>query len=587
MPWPGFFSSCDDTACKPVNPHAPSPLSLAFSVGHFLVTFAVLATLAHRHLFPRLAAVHESHDGHDNLLPPHAPATLRQAHAEHGRKTLRRRAAALAFSATVALAAVLAELILCEVAGLVHPRARALGLAVVIPALLVLLVGVVPFLEIQSVVSGLGYRFQRTAKGNMPRLPWAVQLVAFAGWLALFWSLGLLVPRDTEPHAVAAAAARRRRSYWGGLAASKPVEEEEWEETGLTRACLERIGVVGILLMAMLSGFAAVSSPWHTLLSAAERKKRPITEADVARKEAGLDAAGEMLLTKRRRLQALERKSSTTRSRPAASSAGGGGGGGLVGKMLGAVRGVMSGDEAEMRALRVEIAGLETMQANLGAQLGVMRSKQAATARAGTRLGRCLAVPRWLFSFYCVYRVAATALTTVRRAYGYGYHPSSSPAFSSSDPISRFLGLLARHWDPQLDQTAWARQISFLLSGVMLAASANSATQTFHLFSRWAPGLRYQAQANLALLTGQVAAVYVVSAALLLRSSLPREVGWAVGDALRSALDPWFVDRWFEGWFLVSSVATAVGIFIGRKMAVGGGDDWDDLAGEEMGQKRC
>ncbi|KAL2753278.1 hypothetical protein ACRALDRAFT_1065393 [Sodiomyces alcalophilus JCM 7366] len=575
MPWPGFFSGCDNSACKPIDPRPPSAANLAFSLGHFLVTFGVLATLANRHLFPRLARVHESRDGDDNVLPSHAPPTLRQVHAEHGRKSLRRRVAALAFSATVALAAVLAELILCEVAGLVHPRARALALAVVIPTLLVLLIGVIPFLEIQSVVAGLGYRFQRTAKGKVPRLPWLVQFVAFAGWLAVFWSLGLLVPRDSQSYAAAA-----RRSYWGlAITTKKP----EVEERGLTRACLERVGVVGILLMAMLSGFAAVSSPWHTLLSVTEHKKKPITQVDVVRKEAGLEAANEMLLTKRRRLQALERKSSTTQSRPAAGGGGGGGGGGLVGKMLGAVKGFgSSGDEAEMRALRMEIAGLETMQANLASQLKLMRSRQAATARAGTRLGRCLAVPRWLFGFYCMYRVAATTLTTARRA----YYPSS-PTFSSTDPVSRFLGLLARHWDPKLDQTAWARQISFLLSGVMLAASANSASQTFHLFSRWAPGLRYQAQANLALLTGQVAAVYVVSAALLLRSSLPREVGWAVGDALRSALDPWFVDRWFEGWFLVSSLATAVGIFIGRKIAAGGaGDDWDDFAGEEMGQKR-
>lgn len=578
MPWPGFFSSCNDPSCKPADPHPPSTASLVFSLGHFLVTFVVLATLANRHLFPRLARVHESRDGDDNVLPSHAPPTLRQVHAEHGRKSLRRRVAALAFSATVALAAVLAELILCEVAGLVHPRARALGLAAVIPTLLVLLVGVVPFLEIQSVVTGLGYRFQRNAKGKMPRMAWAVQLVGFTGWLVVFWSWGLLVPRDSQVYAAAA-----RRSYWGIPTTSSVAVEEP--TGGLTRACLERVGVVGILLMAMLSGFAAVSSPWHTLLSVTEHRKKPVTDADVVRKKAGLEAANEMLLTKQRLLQALERKHSTVHA--AAATAGGSKGsghGGLVGKMFGVVRGLGSsgGDEAEMRALRVEIAGLETMQANLSAQLNAMRSRQAATAREGTLLGRLLVVlPRWLFGLYCVYRVAATTLTTVRRA----YQPSST--FSSTDPVSRFLGLLARHWDPKLDQTAWARQISFLLSGVMLAASANSASRTFQLFARWAPGLRYQAQANLALLTGQVAAVYVVSAALLLRSSLPREVGWAVGDALRSALDPWFVDRWFEGWFLVSSLATAVGIFIGRKIAAGGvGDDWDDFAGEEMGQKR-
>jgi hypothetical protein len=164
------------------------------------------------------------------------------------------------------------------------------------------------------------------------------------------------------------------------------------------------------------------------------------------------------------------------------------------------------------------------------------------------------------------------------------YYPAAS--FSSSDPINRFLGLLAKHWDPKLDQLAWARTISFLLSGVILAGSANSVLQTFRLFSKWAPGLLHQAQANLALLVGQVAATYVISAALLLRSSLPREVGRSVGDALESALEPGFVDRWFEGWFLLASAGTAAGIWVGRKVSGGDWEDWDEFAGEEMGQKR-
>ncbi|KAL9941522.1 hypothetical protein ACHAQF_001517 [Verticillium nonalfalfae] len=557
-----FGSSCDDTACAPIDPRAPSTLRFSVSLSPLVATFVLVALAAHRHLFPRLTRGHEVRDGADNVLPAHAPPSLRQAHAEHGRKSLRRRVAAAAFCSTIALAAVLVELILAEVADLMPPRARAVGLAFVVPTLLVLLVGVIPFLEIQSVVAGLGWRFQRTTKGRLPRAAWTIQGLVFAAWLFVFWSLGALVPVAAK---VDTAGARMRDAD---------------EVGGLTRACVERIGVIGISLMAMLSGFAAASSPWHTFGALSDRKRpRPVTDADLARKEGGLEAANEMLLTKRHRLQALERKASTAQT--SSGSGSGSGSGGFVGKMLGTIRGAgAGGDASEMRGLRLEIAGLETMQANLASNLGLMRSRQAASARAATPLGRLLAVPQHLFSCYCVYRILATTVTTLRRAH------APAAAFSASDPINRVLGLLARHWDPKLDQLAWARTISFLLSGVMLAASAGSATQTFHLFARWTPGLLRQAQANLALLTGQIAAVYVVSAALLLRSNLPRDVGSAVGDALKSALDPAFVDRWFEGWFLVSSAATAVGIWVGRKIA-GDGEDWiDDYGGEEVGQKR-
>ncbi|KAL2255184.1 hypothetical protein VTK26DRAFT_3911 [Humicola hyalothermophila] len=376
-----------------------------------------------------------------------------------------------------------------------------------------------------------------------------------------------------------------RRPVLGGGSAAR--------NGGLSRACLERVGVIGISLMAALSGFASVSSPWHTFVEDRAYRKRPITDGDIARKQAGLDATSELLMTKRHRLRALQRKAEL-----AAEAVGGGTphgvfaptSTGLMGKFIGSLKNIAgSGEAAEMKALQVEISGLETMESNLAASLSALRSRQADHARDGTLVGRLLAVPRHAFACYCVYRILATTLTTLRRA----FYPSSA-SFSSSDPINRFLGLLARHWDPKLDQLAWARTISFLLSGVILAASAGSVLQTARLFSKLGGLLRlahHHAQANLALLVAQVAATYVISAALLLRSSLPGEVGRSVGDALESALEPRFVDRWFEGWFLLASAGTAAGIWVGRKLGVGGGggewgDEWDEFAGEEMGQKR-
>ncbi|KAH6636386.1 Abscisic acid G-protein coupled receptor-domain-containing protein [Chaetomium tenue] len=355
-------------------------------------------------------------------------------------------------------------------------------------------------------------------------------------------------------------------------------------EGGLSRACLERIGVIGISLMALLSGFASVSSPWHIFVDDRTYRKRPITDADIARKQAGLDATSELLLTKRHRLRSLQRKAQAVADGTGGGTAHGasaGSGVGLMGKMLGSLKTMTgSGEAAEIKALQVEISGLETMESNLASSLSTLRSRQAAHARDGTALGRLLAVPQYVFAGYCVYRVLATTLTSLRRI----YYPSAS--FSSSDPINRFLGVLAKHWDPKLDQIAWARQISFLLSGVILAASANSVLQTFRIFAKWAPGLFHQAQANLALLVGQVTATYVISAALLMRSNLPRDVSRTVGDALESALEPGFVDRWFEGWFLLASIGTAAGIWVGRKVNSGFGEEWDEFAGEEMGQKR-
>lgn len=546
--WP--FSSCahDADACAAT---PPSAITLATALGlvPFLIIHTTTTLLAIRHIFPKLSQSQDSRDGEEHFLPAHAPPALRQAHAEHGAKSWQRRGVAWTFGTTVGLAVTLGALILDEILEVVDPRARDLALRGVVPALLFMLVVLVPWLECRSVVAGSGWKFQRSGKGKMPRVAWGLQSLLFAAWLFLFWSVGRAVP----------------------VGATWSVPDEDTLSESLTRGCLERIGVVGISLMALLAGFASVSSPWYTFSDASARRKKPITEADVNRKQAGLDAANEMLITKRHRLQALERKMSEGQGSSSKGS-------GFVGKMMGSIRGTSS-DESEMRSLRLEISGLETMEANLSSGLSLLKSHRAATARAATTIGRVLLVPSYIFSCYCVYRILATSMTTVRRMY------SPNASFASSDPINRFLSLIAKHWDPKLDQIAWARTISFALSGVILIASANSVVQTFHLFAKWMPGLLQQAQANLALVVGQIAATYIISSSLLLRSHLPVALGSAVGSVLRGALSPAFVDGWFEGWFLLGSLVTAVGIWIGRK--VSGDEEWDSEFGmEEMGAKR-
>jgi len=322
-------------------------------------------------------------------------------------------------------------------------------------------------------------------------------------------------------------------------------------------------------LMALLSGFAAVSAPWQTFGA----KTKKVTEADVTRKQAGLDATNDMLASKRSRLRALQRKMKDTPTE------------GFMTKVIGTIRG--SADTQELKALELEISGLNSMAISLSSSLALLQNRLAYSQRASSPLGKLLLTPTsYAFSLYCVYRVLTTTLTNFRRL----LFPSPDPlSFTSSttDPVNRILSLLAKHVDPTLDQQAWSRQISFLLSGIILIASFNSVLQTFHMLTKLSPSLLYQAQANLALIIAQISATYVISSALLLRSNLPTEMKSVVSEALGSPLEPGFVERWFDGWFLLASFGTAAGIWIGRKFA--GPGDWDDLEFEgdvEMGQKR-
>jgi len=525
-----------------------SAASVAFSSLPFLITFVILTTVVLHKLFPLFSGLQQLSKPDDHYLPSDVPHILRQPHANHGVKTLRRRVTALSFSITIALAAVLAELILCEISNTADPAARAVALQITIPTLLFLLIVLIPFLEIQSIVRGAGWDFSRSGKGKIPKLPWIFQLVAFGGWLTCFWWLGKDLP--------------------GTWIRQNPTDPAYTYRKTLTDVCLDRIGIIGITLMALLSGFASVSSPWHSFAA----RPRPVTESDIARKQAGLDATNEMLAAKRSRLRALQRKMSDAPQE------------GFMTKVMGSIRG--SGDAQEVKALNLEISGLETMALSLRTSLTMLQTRYAADQRAATPIGRFMIIPSYGFSIYCLYRILDTTFTFVRRSVS---DPSST--ISNTDPINRFLSLIANHWDGDIDQAAWSRQMSFMLSGVILAGSFNSVLQTFHLFTRFTPGLLYQAQANAALIIAQVAATFVISSALLLRSNLPKDLGRVITGALGSeSLDSWWVERWFERWFLVGATGTAVGIWIGRKLSAGFGggfDEWDDHGGDiEMAQKR-
>lgn len=272
-----------------------------------------------------------------------------------------------------------------------------------------------------------------------------------------------------------------------------------------------------------------------------------------------------MLLTKESRLRAIERKLSDQPQE------------GFMSRMVGTIRG--NPDVQERNTLQLEIQGLETMRQTLQNSMTVLQNRRQSQLRSRSVIGRLINMFSYGFAIYCAYRICATTVSTLRR------FSSPNASFSNSDPINNFLALLAKHWDPTIDRVAWSRTISFLLSGVMLLLSFNSVLQTSFLFARVIPGVLHHAKTNFALIISQIAATYVISSALLLRSNLPPEMKSKINDALGAPLEPSFTERWFEGWFLIASGATAAGLVIGKRLK---GGEWDDDGADgdvEMGKQ--
>ena len=406
-----MLSDCDE--CKPRS--MPASTAIIFSALPFIVTFLFVSTLVLQKLFPFLS-------GEAQSLKTSAYARPFSSSASQARPIIKR-LSAFVFASTVALAAVLTELILCEISNTINPAARSLAFHVTITLLLFLLIIAIPFLEIHSIISASGYELSEKGNGRF-RLAWVLQIAGFAVWLGGFWWSGEWL--------------LRRLGQDPGIEGSRSLSE----------ASLERIGVIGISVMSLLSGFASVSSPWQNFFS----RPKLVTEATIARKAAGLEATQDMLSAKRSRLRALERKISDA---PTES---------FFQKAIGSIR--RNPDLTERQALLLEISGLETMAVSLATSHANLQSRFRHQNRSRTAAGRLLLTASYAFSVFCLYRIFTTTLTAIRRALS--THHYSSQGFRSSDPVDNILALLAKHYDPHLDQAVYTRQISFFVSGLIL-----------------------------------------------------------------------------------------------------------------------
>lgn len=538
---------CDE--CLPEYLRHPSRTAVFLSCLPFLITFAIVSALVLKKLYPLLSgSSNGSYDSQgrgntDPGLPFHnsdfKPASSRRnCDSKLVGNLSVQRVAQLVFATNIALSAVLVELILCEVSNTLNPAARRLALNITLPTLLFLLIIVAPALQMRSVILASGLSFHGTGKRRL-RMAWVFEILGLAAWLSAFWYMG-----------------------HGLLAVYLREDYQSKQSHSFSEGCLERIGIIGISLMASLAGFATISAFWQTF----GVKDRPVTEFVIARKQVGLEATEEMLGAKQSRLRALERKQSISGTQT-----------GIMSKVIGTIRG--NGESQERMTLGLEISGLETMRMSLHNSLYSLRSKRAAQLSAHTAIGRLLTAFNYGFALYCAFRLGNTTLNVLRRSIS-----SSDSSSHSTDPVTHLLALLARHWDPTLNQAMWSRQISFLLSGAMLLLSFNSALQTFLLLSRAFPSLLSAAfgGANFALVVSQVCASYVISSALLLRSNLPREVRGVISDALGAPLETGKVDAWFEAWFLGAALLTGLGIWVGRKFSSGEWDDDGVTEAEEM-----
>jgi hypothetical protein len=277
--------------------------------------------------------------------------------------------------------------------------------------------------------------------------------------------------------------------------------------TGWLDAALARTALLGVVLIAMLSGSAAASAAYDTYETFfAKRKPRPVTASDVQNAESSFRRTCSDLSTQRRQLEQM-------RSTPSSADAQAG----FIGRMWGS-----SQRSKEIKSLQQEIFGLETLASAMRDDLDGLRTRHRDAMWARTIQGKILLGAGHLFSIYCVWRVLLAALSLLIL----GYKEQAPPDF-----VSLSLAYLVRLIDVDIDLATWTRIFGLLFVGALILMRMRVVLANLSVvFRAVSAGI---STSFLVLFLSEVLTIYLLATLIQLRASLPSTYSGEIpiGDA--------------------------------------------------------
>ena len=263
---------------------------------------------------------------------------------------------------------------------------------------------------------------------------------------------------------------------------------------------ISRIGIVGVTVMAFLSGFGAVEFPLSNMVYF----MHSVSERDVKEVEKQLLFTLDKILSKKKRLLVLKSLPAAPERSESRSS--------FLWSMLPASPSSSSSSSAaggEAASLRHELRTLQQFQHELFLELLSLRSEQQRLALSRTWRGRLYHLMGVGFSFYCAYKlIMSTANILFDRV-------------ATTDPVTRGLEIALLWFRVELDVQFWSQHISFALVGVLLLTTLRGfLKKLMDVFYEYSS---INTSSYLALVLAQIMGMYFVSIILLIRMNLPIE----------------------------------------------------------------
>ena len=319
-----------------------------------------------------------------------------------------------------------------------------------------------------------------------------------------------------------------------------------------------RIGVVGVVAVAILSGFGAVNTPYTWL----GYFTPTVNDAEMGATEQRLLHTMRMIASKKRRLKAETGcfegsggqpgnsfSSSSLSSAPSvrAEAVPGWPYSWLLAIGLSKDTSAAAKSRRTVSSLRQELETLEPVCTELFLDVSEMRSARRRVRLSRTLYGRGLNVLGHFLCIYCVFKALNAAVNIVLSR------------DRTSDPVTIALMRMSYVTGIVLDEGAiqfWTQHLSFVLIGIVVFSNVRTFLITLSkVFSFWAAGT--VSSDLLGLCLGWIMGMYFISQVMLLRTQIPEQYRGIVTETM-GHVNFAFYDRFFDKMFLLSATCSIV-----------------------------
>ncbi|KAL5499800.1 hypothetical protein EMCRGX_G011260 [Ephydatia muelleri] len=401
----------------------------------------------------------------------------------------------LVFSITFTLSCTMFELIIFEILGWLDSTSRYFHWQFNLYFILFMMVVLLPLYSAIQVVNTIKLVQRRPIAKLFAGVIWLVFIV-------LFWKLGDPFPILSAKHGIFS------------------IEQ-----------LISRVGVIGVTVMAVLSGFGAVNAPYTYMTYFL----RNVESSDIIGLERRLQQTLDMILSKKRRMAQAE-KSARFQGGPSSSLQQS-----SMKKMWSMFSGMGSEASENIGSLSKEVLGLEEVSKQLFLDYVDMLSLKERIIYSKTLIGKYFDIVGHFFSIYCIYKIFISSVNIIFDRVG------------KVDPVTRGLSITVNWLGIQVDIEFWSQHVSFILVGIIVITSIRGLLVTFTKFFY---AIASSKSSNIIVLClAEIMGMYFVSSVLLMRMNMPEEYRSIITKVLGD-LEFSFYHRWFDVIFLVSALSS-------------------------------